>query len=345
MSYINSDNSTQDVVIIGAGPVGIFSIFAFGMQGLKCTVIDALDKLGGQCAALYPQKMIYDIPAHLALTGKQLVDNLVDQAMPFAPQIHLNSVVDDITTCYDEHGHYFKLAIKKHDQISYVSTRSVVIALGAGVFKPLRLEMEELNAFENKNVFYFVDDVQRFANKDIAIVGGGDSAVDWALDLAPIAKSIYLVHRREYIKAHAASWQKILDNPKIQVKIPYQLSKVESVEGEFKGVHIANEASSEFLAVDYLLPCFGLKSDIGFLNAWDLDVSHNRIMVDPTTMRTSKLGIYAIGDCAHYNNKRKLILIGFSEAANCATDLFRYIYPDRAAPVGHSTSIGVPGRF
>jgi len=333
----------HDVAIIGGGPVGIFSIFACGMQGLKCVLVDALDKLGGQCATVYPQKMIYDIPAHPCLSGQQLVDNLIAQAMPFVPHLHLSSMVD----CIETHSDHFVLSIRANDGSSkQVAARAVVIALGAGVFKPMRVDLPGIAEFEGKNVFYFIDDIEKFRNKDISIVGGGDSAVDWALDLSEIANSVKLIHRREFIKAHPASWEKVKQSAKIELKIPYQLSAIESNNGAFSGVHIMNnEGVSEFVSLDYLLPCFGLKSDIGFLNSWDLEISANRIMVDPTTMRTSKKGIYAIGDCVHYNNKRKLILTGFSEAAQCATDLFAYIYPDRAAPVGHSTSLGVPGIF
>lgn len=350
------NNTINDVAIIGGGPVGIFSIFAFGMQGLNCTIIDALDKLGGQCSTLYPDKTIYDIPAFVEITGKDLTDNLIKQAMPFKPNIHLNSFVEEITL---EDDHYV-LEIKKQEATEQIRAKAIVIALGSGVFKPMTIDGIGLEKFEGKNVFYRIENNEKFAGKKVAIVGAGDSAIDWALELADKAQKVYLIHRRDFVKAHPASWQKVLTNPNIEVKIPYQVVGLSENNGEFNpsskeqtalentssfgGIIIAHECTKELLEVDYVLPCLGHKLNLGFLTNWNLELTNNRISVDPTTMRTSKPGIYAIGDCVSYNNKRKLILTGFSEAANCATDIFTYLYPDRALKVGHSTTLGVPGK-
>jgi len=354
----------DDVAIIGGGPVGIFSIFAFGMQGLSCTIIDALDKLGGQCSTLYPDKTIYDIPGFVEITGKELTDNLIKQAMPFDPNIHLNSFVENVRL---QDNHYV-LTIKKHQTTEEIAAKAIVIALGSGVFKPMTIDGIGLEKFEGKNVFYRIENNEKFVGKKVAIVGAGDSAIDWALELADKAQKVYLIHRRDFVKAHPASWQKVLTHPNIEVKIPYQVVGLEEKlvkelaenndklsqsskqqtalenTSSFAGIIVAHECAKELLNVDYVLPCLGHKLNLGFLTNWNLELINSRIAVDPTTMRTSKPGIYAIGDCVSYNNKRKLILTGFSEAANCATDIFTYLYPDRALKAGHSTTLGVPGK-
>lgn len=337
-------NKIHDVVIIGGGPVGIFSIFAFGMQGIDSVLIDALDKLGGQCAVSYPEKYIYDIPGFVSLKGRELVENLTNQAMPFAPDILLESMVENV----EEFEDHFIITVKCKDSVKQVKSKTLVLALGAGIFSPIRLSAPEIEQHEGSQVLYYLDDTTKFENKKVAILGGGDSAVDWALDLADIANQVYLIHRRDYIKAHPASWEKANEHVNIDIKIPYMFSKLNVDNEKIIGLHVEanleNGAVSEHLEVDYILPCFGIKSDIGFINAWGLEMESGRIKVDPTTMRTSKKGIYAIGDCVYYNNKRKLIMTGFSEAAQCAIDLFKYVNPDRALQLGHSTSLGIPGK-
>lgn len=338
---LHSNEIIYDIAIIGGGPVGIFSIFAFGMQLLNCVLIDAFQELGGQCACVYPEKYIYDIPGFPKIKSRQLIDNLVEQAMVFDPTILLQSVVENIETFDD----YFLLSIKNSsNEIRQVKAKAITLALGAGIFKPVKLAIEHSEELEDKQIFYFINELTKFKDKDIAIIGAGDSAIDWAVDLSEHARNVYLIHRREYIKAHPASWQQALNNPKIKIKIPYMLEKLELENDTLKKLHIQNveDSSTEILDIDYILPCIGLKSDISFLNELGLEVAQNRIMVDPTTMRTSKNGIYAIGDCVYYNNKRKLILTGFAESASCAIDVFKYIYPDRALQQGHSTTIGLP---
>lgn len=354
-----------DVAIIGGGPVGIFSIFANGMQSLSCVVVDALDQLGGQCRCVYPEKYIYDIPGFMRITGGDLINNLERQAIVFNPEIKLNSVVKNVS----KKDGFFELFIENaqnSNEVSTISAKSILIALGSGIFKPMKPALENLEAYENKNVFYFLNDLSQFQDKVVVIAGGGDSAVDWALMLSEIAKKVYLVHRREFIKAHPSSWQKVLEisskeDAKIEIKIPYQITQIleqeqlskdyaacenaEPIkENVFVGLKLLDaNGNEEDIKCDYFLPCFGLKSDLNFLNDWEVSLSNNRIFVDSTTMRTSCEGVYAIGDCVDYPNKRKLIVTGFAEAMQAAVDIYAYVHPDKAPIIGHSTSIGLPG--
>lgn len=331
---ISEMNNIKEVAIIGGGPVGIFSIFACGMQNLSCVLIDALDAVGGQCSCVYPEKNIYDIPGIPEIRADDLVQQLMKQAEPYKPELRLNSFVRTITR--EEDG-VFCLHINDSEKIY---AKAILLALGAGIFAPFKPDLIDLSKFEGKNVLYKITNLEQFKNKRVAIAGGGDSAVDWALTLSEIAEKVYLIHRREFIKAHPASWEKVKTSNKIELKIPYQLSSIKQQDNAFAGVYIKNATDEEeLLNVDYLLPCFGLKSDISFLCDWNLEVEHNRIVIDPTTARTSLPGIYAIGDCVTYNNKRKLILTGFAEAAGFALDVFGYLYPDRAPVVGHSTTL------
>lgn len=337
---MNDNLDPVDVAIIGGGPVGIFSVFACGMQGLKCAMIDALDNLGGQCVCVYPEKDIYDIPGFPCISAKKLIDNLVEQACVFNPKIYLNSFVSSVQKL----DACFCVDTMQNGEISKIYAKSIIIALGAGIFSPIKPNLENIEKFEN--IKYFIDDVSIFKGKNTAIVGGGDSAIDWAIMLSDYANKIYLVHRREHIRAHPASWNKVVELASqglIDIKIPYSVSGLVEENDKFVGVDVVhNDGGKMFLELDYLLPCFGLKSDISFLNAWNLESKGNRVLVEPSTMRTSLQGVYAIGDCAYYQNKRKLILTGFAEAATCAQDIFSYIHPDRAPIIAHSTSIGVP---
>jgi len=334
----------HDVAIIGGGPVGIFSVFANGMQSLSCVLIDAFDQLGGQCMCLYPEKYIYDIPAFPKITGKELIENLKTQAFAFKPTIELNSFVMNVT----KKDEIFELEVQNTCDASekkIVKARSIMVALGSGIFKPLKLPLLEAQKFENSNILYFLNDLSIFQDKCVTIAGGGDSAVDWALMLSDVASCVYLVHRREYIKAHPSSWEQIQQKAadgKIVIKIPYAISQINEVDGKFTGISIKNESQEEFLKCDYLLPCFGLKSDLEFVNKWNLDLEKGRISVDQSTMSTSYRGIYALGDCVEYPGKRKLIVTGFSEAMQAAVNIRSFLYPDRAPVIGHSTTVGIP---
>ena len=325
-----------DVVIIGGGPVGIFSIFACGMQKLSCAIVDSMDKLGGQCAKIYPEKAIYDIPGFKKITGKGLVDNLLEQAEPFKYKSYLNSNVLDIKK---EDG-VFK--VKLADE-SIITGKSVIIAAGAGIFEPNRPDLEHILSLEGKSVLYFIDNFEIFKNKKVMVAGGGDSALDWVINIAPYAEKLFLVHRRDSFKAQPSIVDEMNALPNLEKIIPFTLGELHQENFELKSVTLKDmKGNVRKEEVDFLLPCYGLKNNLRFLESWGLELESGKVVVNPTTMQTSIKGIYAIGDCVAYNNKRKLILTGFSEASQAALDIFSYVFPDKAPLVGHSTTLGVP---
>jgi thioredoxin reductase (NADPH) len=333
-----------DVAIIGGGPAGIFSAFACGMQRLSCIIFDNLPQLGGQCTALYPNKNIYDIPGFKKITSSDLIENLKEQAFSFNPEIRLNHFVkniyehENIFKRETAQGNIFKIETAQGDYFA----NSVVIALGNGIFGPVKPILKDLDKFEGSHLFYDVDDFKKFENETVVIAGGGDSALDWAIELSEVAKKIYLVHRREHVSAHPASWQKVLELAKlgkIELKIPYVVCEIMHDNFQMYGLNLENFVNKEkiFIEAKYFLPCFGIRSDVGFLKNWDLKLENNRIAVDFFTMRTSRKGIYAVGDCAHYLHKRNLILTGFAEAMQCSVDIFKYLHPYSAPDWVHST--------
>lgn len=335
-----------DVAIIGGGPAGIFSVVANGMLSLSCAIFEASDRLGGQCSNIYPEKFIYDIPAFPRITGAELTANLAAQASKFNPEIHLNSFVKNL----EFRDGFFELSVEKISTNGKVEekffAKCILLALGNGIFRPIKPLLEGLEKYENKNIFYFLDNLSIFEGKRVAIAGGGDSAVDWALMLAKMAEKVYLIHRREFIKAHPSSWKEVLEisnsTKKIEVKIPYQITKINENAGEFTGLTISTDAGEEEINCDFFLPCFGLKSDLNFLESWKIALENGKIRVDSGTMKTSEPGIYAIGDCVDYLKRRRLILTGFSEAFQAAHDVYSYINPQKPPIIGHSTSLMDP---
>ena len=332
---------TCDVAIIGAGPVGMFAVFECGMLGLGCHVFDALPAPGGQCAALYPEKPIYDIPGYPRIDAAELVERLIEQASPFAPVLHLGHAVSGLSATTD--GFVVENAAGVR-----VGARAVVIAAGAGAFGPNRPPLAGIEEFEEKSVFYLVRRREDFRGRRVVIAGGGDSAVDWALSLAEIADRVMVVHRRGKFRAApqpAAQLQALADEDRIDLVIPYQLHALEGVEGQLSGVIVADLAGqTRRLAADCLLPFFGLATDLGPLAAWRLELDNHRIRVDPATCATSRPGIFAIGDIAAYPGKLKLILSGFAEAALAAHAIHPLVHPGEALHFEYSTTKGVPGR-
>ncbi len=331
-----------DIVIIGAGPVGLFGVFQCGMLGLKAHVVDALDMIGGQCQALYPEKPIYDIPAWPKITGEELITQLKTQALPFDPTYHLGQQV---------------VAVAKNDAGWTVTTskdttincKAIIIAAGAGAFGPNRPPLAGLDEFEDKSVFYYVRRREEFANKHIVIAGGGDSAVDWAVSLADIAAKIYVVHRRDDFRAapdSVAKMRALADAGKIEMVIPYQLAALQGDDGHLKQVIVKTLKGEEReIEANVLLPFFGLAMNLGPIAEWDLELHKHQITVNPSTQSTNQPGIYAIGDMAHYEGKLKLILQGFSEAAVAAHAAYQFINPDKILELTHSTDKGVPSIF
>jgi thioredoxin reductase (NADPH) len=329
-----------DIVIIGAGPVGLFAVFQCGMLGLKSHVVDALDMIGGQCQALYPEKPIYDIPAWPKITGEELIAQLTQQAAPFAPVYHLGHQVLSV----EKTDTGWKVLTTKE---TVIHCKAVIIAAGAGAFGPNRPPLAGLEEYENKSVFYYIRKREDFAGKNIVIAGGGDSAVDWAVSLADIAAKIYVVHRRDDFRAAPDSVSKMHDltaSGKIEMVIPYQLSGLNGKDGRLKQVIVKTLKGEErIIEADTLLPFFGLAMNLGPIAEWNLELQKHQIKVNPATQATNQAGIFAIGDMAQYDGKLKLILQGFSEAAVAAHAIYHHIYPDKILELTHSTDKGVPG--
>jgi thioredoxin reductase (NADPH) len=330
-----------DVAIIGAGPVGLFAVFECGMLEMGCAVFDALSAPGGQCAALYPEKPIYDIPRYPRIEAAELVERLAEQAAPFEPAFHLGHAVTRLDAAEDG----FVIENLAGERLA---ARAVIIAAGAGAFGPNRPPLAGIEAFEDRSVFYLVRRREDFRGRRIVIAGGGDSAVDWALSLAEIAERVMVVHRRPRFRAapqSAARLQQLADEGRIDLVIPYQLHSLEGDGGALAGVVVADLAGkTRRLDADCLLPFFGLATDLGPLASWGLALDHNRIRVDPATCQTSRAGIFAIGDIAFYPRKLKLILSGFAEAAMAAHAIHPLVHPGEALHFEYSTTKGVPGR-
>jgi thioredoxin reductase (NADPH) len=331
-----------DVAIIGAGPVGLFTVFECGMLKMRCHVVDALDTLGGQCAALYPEKPIYDIPGHPVIDAAALIDKLAEQAAPFHPVYHLAQQVERVAAL-PRGGFRLETALG-----TAIEARAVVIAAGVGAFGPNRPPLPGIEGFEGKSVFYLVKRREDLRGKRVVIAGGGDSAVDWTLSLAEVAAQVLVVHRRAKFRAapeSAARMQQLAEAGRIELVIPYQLAGLEGADGQLRAVIVADlEGKRRRLEAEVLLPFFGLSMNLGPIAQWGLNLERNHILVDPATSATSVAGIFAIGDIATYPGKLKLILSGFSEAAMAAHAMFALVHPGEALHFEYSTTKGVPGR-
>lgn len=335
-----------DVVIVGAGPVGLFTIFECGMLKLKMHVFDALDVVGGQCATLYPEKPIYDIPAHPVLLGQELVNNLKQQAEPFHPTYHMEQKVTHIEPLEDDEGHLWKITSNKG---MVIHTKALIIAAGVGAFGPNRPPLNNIEAFEGTSVHYFIPSKALYNNKNVAIAGGGDSAVDWAIALSETAKSVTLIHRRSKFRAAPASLDKLqllIDNHTIRLMAPYQLHGLSGENGKLTSVSVQHfeNASVDTIQTDYLLPFFGLSMNLGPITEWGLGLTNKHINVEQGTAATNKKGIYAVGDIATYPHKLKLILTGFAEAAHAAHAIRAQIFPDKRFHFEYSTTTGMPAK-
>lgn len=327
--------ATTDVIIIGAGPVGLFAVFELGLLDLKCHLVDILDKPGGQCAELYPEKPIYDIPAWPVITGQELTDKLMEQIRPFSPVFHLGHLAAAIEKTAEG---LWQLTT---DQGLVLQAPLIVIAAGGGSFTPKKPPIPGIEAFEQKGVFYAVRQRDAFRDKNLVIVGGGDSALDWTLNLYPLAKRVMLVHRRDDFRAapHSVSEMKRLAGDGI---IEFHLGQISALYGE-NGVlsHVTlqrDDGSQEDLPCDALLPFFGLTMKLGPVAEFGLNLHENRITVDTEKFETSVPGIFSIGDINYYPGKLKLILSGFHEAALMAQAAFRIVYPEKKLRFEYTTS-------
>jgi len=330
-----------DVAIIGAGPVGLFAVFECGMLQLSCHVIDTLDVVGGQCATLYPEKPIYDIPGHPEIAAEGLVAQLKAQAEPFAPHYHLGQQVTGLVPVAE--GKSWRL---ETSQGSVIEARAVILAAGCGAFGPNRPPLAGIEAYEGRSVFYLVQRRRDFAGKRLVIAGGGDSAVDWAVSLAEVAAKVYVVHRRPKFRAapeSAARLEQLAADGKVELVIPYQLHGLEGEGAQLTKVIVSTlKGETRALEADALLPFFGLATELGPIADWGLALDHHHIEVNPADCQTNLPGIFAIGDIAAYPNKLKLILCGFSEAAMAAHAIYRRLHPDEALHWEYSTTKGLP---
>lgn len=327
-----------DIVVVGAGPCGLFTVFEAGMLQMKTIVIDTLDFIGGQCTALYPEKPIYDIPAYPKIEAGELIENLAKQAEPFHPTYLLGQSV--ISFAKDENDKFIINTSKGNE----IKASAIIIAAGSGAFGPNRPPIEGIEHFEGKSVFYMVARKNDFAGKNVVIAGGGDSAVDWALSLHEIAKSVTVVHRRPKFRCapdSSAKLKKLADEGKVNLMIPYQLDSLKGENGQISEVVLQNfDGGIESVAADILLPFFGLAMELGPIAEWGLNLDKKHINVTPHNMQTNIEGVYAIGDVATYQGKLKLILNGFAEAAMATHATYKRVH-NKELHFEYSTSKGV----
>src|SRR5690606_39238168 len=329
-----SDVTRTDVLIIGAGPVGLFAVFELGLLDLKCHLIDILDRPGGQCAELYPEKPIYDIPAWPVISGQELVDRLLEQIRPFQPQSTFNRMVSSLRR--DENGSF----LVSTDEGEVFETKVLVIAAGGGSFQPKRPPIPGIEAYEGTSVFYAVRRMEEFRGEDLLIVGGGDSALDWTLNLQPVARSLTLVHRRPEFRAAPDSVNKMLAL-KEEGKLALQIGQVTELSGEngvLTGATVRGPEGEVQIACTRLLPFFGLTMKLGPIAEWGINLHENLIPVDTEKFETSEPGIFAIGDINYYPGKLKLILSGFHEAALMAQAAKRIVHPNERVIFQYTTS-------
>jgi thioredoxin reductase (NADPH) len=324
-----------DVVIIGAGPCGLFAVFELGLLDMKCHLIDILDKVGGQCAELYPEKPIYDIPGIPYITGHGLTDALMEQVKPFGPTFHLGEMVETVEKIGDPAFRVTTDAGKVFD------AKVVVIAAGGGSFQPKRPPMPGIEAYEGTSVFYAVRKMEAFRGKKLLIAGGGDSALDWTLNLQPIAERITLLHRRDQFRAAPDSVNKmkaLVADGKMDLKLG-QVTALEGANGQLTAVKVRPDKGDPYaIECDVLLPFFGLTMKLGPVADWGIKLENNLIPVDTAAFETSLPGVFAIGDINTYPGKLKLILSGFHEGALMAQKAYRICYPEKRLVFQYTTS-------
>ena len=327
-----------DAIIVGAGPVGLFAVFELGLLDIKAHLIDILPKIGGQCAELYPEKPIYDIPGYPVIKGQALVDALEKQIHPFGPTFHLGEMVEKLEVLGTAERPLFCVAT---DAGTTIEAKVVVIAAGGGSFQPKRPPTPGVEAFEGKSVFYSVRKIEHFRGRRVVIAGGGDSALDWALNLQPVASRVALVHRRDEFRAapHSVNAMRGLVAEKKMDLVIAQLCGLKGEGGQLTAVTARGADQATFdLACDDLLAFYGLTMRLGPIAEWGLNLRENLVPVDVATFETSAPGIFAIGDIATYPGKLKLILSGFHEAALAAQKAHRYVYPDKKLLFQYTTS-------
>jgi len=320
-----------DVVIIGAGPCGLFQVFELGLLDMKAHLIDNLDKIGGQCAELYPDKNLYDIPSRPAITGQELTDDLMKQAEPFGPTYHLNQLTSSIDVQEDH------ITVTTNMDTT-IKCKALVIAAGSGCFVPRKLPASNVNEFEYKNIFYSVKKRTDFEGKKILIAGGGDSALDYVLGFHKIASDITLVHRRKEFKAVQDSVNKVMDLVD-QKEVQFNLGTIKELHDNGKGqVDVVLDDGTKIDTVDAIFPFFGLKIELGPIADWGINLENNWIAVNTENFETSIPRIFAVVDICTYPGKLKLILSGFHEAALAAKKIYEYCHSDKKYVFRYTTS-------
>jgi len=328
-----------DVIIVGAGPTGIFAVFELGLLDIKAHLVDILDRPGGQCTELYPEKPIFDIPGLPMVTGQDLVDRLMEQSKPFEPQFHLGQMASTLEKTPD--GKWRMTT----DVGTVLEAPVVVVAAGGGSFTPKRPPLAGIEDYEGKSVFYAVRRMDDFRGKDVVIAGGGDSALDWTLNLQPLARSLTLVHHRDGFRAAPDSVNKmkaLVEQGAMKFEIA-NISGLKGGAGQLEAVTLKSKDGERDIACDRLLPFFGLTMKLGPVAEFGLNLHENLIPVDTEKFETSVPGIFAIGDINTYPGKLKLILCGFSEAALAAHAIHPRVHPGQALHFEYSTTTGVPG--
>ena len=331
---MNGSIKKTDVIIIGAGPVGLFAVFELGLLDMKCHLIDILDVPGGQCAELYPEKPIYDIPAIPVCTGQELTDKLLEQIQPFEPIFHLGQMAESIVR--SENGNW----IVTTDSNVSLEAPVIVIAAGGGSFVPKKPPLKDIEEYEGNSVFYSVKKMETFRDKNLVIAGGGDSALDWTLSLQPIAKSLTLVHRRDDFRAAPDTIKKmrnLVSENKMVLEIA-QLKEIKGSSGNIEALKVKGDSGEYDIKCDTLLAFYGLTMKLGPVANFGINLDRNLIPVDTEKFETDVEGIFAVGDINHYPGKLKLILSGFHEAALMAQQAFKYVYPERRLRFQYTTS-------
>jgi thioredoxin reductase (NADPH) len=331
-----TDVIKTDALIIGAGPVGLFAVFELGLLDMKTHLVDILDKVGGQCAELYPEKPIYDIPAVPSVTGQGLVDALLEQIEPFGPVFHMGEMVEKLEKVGEP------LFRATTDRGTVFEAKVVVIAAGGGSFQPKRPPIPGIEAFEGTSVFYAVRRMEDFRGRRLMIVGGGDSALDWTLNLQPLAAQLTLVHRRDEFRAAPDSVNKmrrLVADGAMALTIG-QVTGLEGADGRVAAARVKrSDGTVETVACDAILPFFGLTMKLGPVADWGFNLHDGELIpVDTEAFETSIPGIFAIGDINWYPGKLKLILSGFHEGALMAQKAYRYVYPDKRLVFQYTTS-------
>ena len=328
-----------DIVVIGAGPTGLFTVFEAGLLGMRCHLIDSLTKPGGQCAEIYPNKPIYDIPAYPEIMAGDLVDKLLEQIKPFSPGFTLGETAEKLKK---SDGKFLITTDKK----TKVSAKVVAIAGGLGNFEPRKPNIDDLNKFEDNGIDYSIIDPNKFEGKNVVISGGGDSALDWTIVLSKIAKKVTLIHRRNQFRGAADSVnkiQKLKDQNKLNIITPTILKKLNGKNKlESIDVNVNNEVIN--IPADYLIPLYGLVPKMDVFKSWGLEIEKNALKVNNALdYQTNKEGIYAIGDINHYPGKLKLILSGFHEAAIMCHSAYQIINPGKKNTLKYTTVSGISG--